>query len=210
MVELVLVVVVMAILAMLAIPRMDRDIRQEAADTVLSDIRYTQHLALIDDKQKIDEPKWQRSFWKISFEACSDGGIFVGIGSDMNYKGDIDENESAIDPSNGNPMFYRNTSSCKNGEDNNGGKNTVSSNIFLTKKYGITSVNGSGGCTGKHIGFDHLGRPHTRFTASNKPDYSSYMDKDCKFTFALSNGESFAISIKTESGYANIVGEDDS
>lgn len=55
MLELVLVIVVIGILAALAIPRLERDLKQEAADTVLSNIRYTQHLALIDNINSINQ-----------------------------------------------------------------------------------------------------------------------------------------------------------
>jgi len=205
MIELILAIVVISILAMMALPRLDRDLRQEAADSVLSNIRYTQHLALIDDKHKFNESSWQRAFWKISFEACSDGGIFVGMGTDMDYEGDTDKEEAALDPSNGKPMFWMNTSACKGG-----GDSTVSSNIFLTKKFGISSVVGTGGCGGKHIGFDHLGRPHVNFTASTTPDSASYMKTACNFKFTLSNGDAFDISIQPESGYAHIVGQEGS
>jgi len=205
MIELILAIVVIAILAAVSLPRMDRDLMQEASDTVLSDIRYTQHLALIDNKQKFNEPKWHRAFWKISFESCADGGIFIGVGTDMDYKGDTNLEEAASDPSNGKPMFWLNTSSCKRGGDKD-----TSNNIFLTKLYGITSVAGTGGCSGKHIGFDHLGRPHVNFTASDKPDHSSYMKTDCNFKFTLSDNTTFDIIIKAESGYAYIAGQEDS
>jgi len=42
MIELVLVIVVLGILAALAMPRLERDLRQEAKDNLLSAIRYTQ------------------------------------------------------------------------------------------------------------------------------------------------------------------------
>ena len=50
MIELVFVIVVIGILAALALPRIERDLRQEAADNILAAIRYTQHLALNDNK----------------------------------------------------------------------------------------------------------------------------------------------------------------
>ncbi len=200
MLELVMVIVVLGILAALAMPRLDRDLKQEAADSILSDIRYTQHLALTDNKHKFDNADWQMSFWKINFEGCSDNGIFIGIGSDKDYEGDTDKTEAAIDPANGKPMFWQNTSNCEDG-----GDSTVSENIFLTRKFGITSVAGTDGCAGlKHIGFDHLGRPHVSFSASASPTYSSYMDTTCTFTFTMSDGDTFAIDIEPETGYAYI------
>ena len=60
MLELVFVIVVLGILAALALPRMDRDLRQEAKDNILSAIRYTQHLALMDNKTNPLDANWQR------------------------------------------------------------------------------------------------------------------------------------------------------
>ena len=210
MLELVMVIVVLGILASLAIPRLDRDLKQEAADTVLSHIRYTQHLALSDNKHKFNEPEWQKAFWKISFESCSGGGIFIGIGTDVDYEGDTDKIEAAIDPSNGKPMFWTNTASCVDG-----GDGTVSETIFLTKKYGITDVTATGGCNLKHIGFDYYGRPQISFAGSTKPDYSNsggstYMDTKCTFTFTMSDSDTFSIDILPETGYAYISGQDGS
>lgn len=208
MIELVFVIVVLGILAALAIPRLDRDLKQEAADSILSDIRYTQHLALIDNKHKFDESSWQNAFWQISFESCGGAsGLFESVGTDTNYLGDIDNNEAATDPANGKPMFWTNTASCANGVDT-----TASSDrIFITKKYGITAANGTGGCNNlKHIGFDHLGRPHVSFSGSSIPDNSSYMNTACTFTFTMSDADTFAITIEPETGHAFIVGQEGS
>jgi len=208
MIELVFVIVVIGILAALALPRLDRDLKQEAADSILSDIRYTQHLALIDNKHKFDESSWQRAFWKTSFESCgSASGLFVSVGTDTNYGGDIGSNEAATDPANGKPMFWTNTASCAKGVDT-----TASSDrIFITQKYGITAANGTGGCNNlKHIGFDHLGRPHVSFSSSTIPNYSSYMTTACTFTFTMSDADTFAITIEPETGHAFIVGQEGS
>ncbi len=208
MLELVFVIVVLGILAALALPRLDRDLKQEAADSILSDIRYTQHLALIDNKHKFDESSWQRAFWQISFESCgSASGLFESIGTDTDYLGDISSNEAATDPANGKPMFWTNTASCASGVDT-----TASSDrIFITKKYGITAVNGTGGCNNlKHIGFDHLGRPHVSFSGSTTPNNSSYMSTACTFTFTMSDADTFAITIEPETGHAFIAGQEGS
>lgn len=205
MIELVMVVVVMGILAALALPRLNRDHRQEAADNILSAIRYTQHLALLDDKQKFDNPKWQRRFWKIMFAQCNDQKYFYRIGSDddMNSTSTFSRSEAALDPANGKPMYMSNNGDCTD--------TTISSNILIGKKYGVTVNKGSGGCQGlKHIGFDHLGRPHTGFSASTHPDYGSYMKTTCTMNFKLSDGQTFQINIEPETGYAYIVGQEDS
>jgi len=204
MLELVLVIVVLGILAAVAMPNLDRDLKQEAADTILSGIRYTQHLALTDNKQKFNNPTWQRAFWKISFENCSGGGLFMGIGTDMDREGDTDLSEAALDPSNGKPMFWQNTSACSSGSD----LSSASENIFLTKKFGVTAVAGSGGCTGvQHLGFDHLGRPHVSFSGSDIPNYASYVSNTCSFIFTMSDNTTVTINIEPETGYAYIANQ---
>jgi len=205
MLELVMVIVVLGILASLAIPRMERDLKQEAADSILSNIRYTQHLAQIDFKHDFADTQWQRKFWQIQFQSCAnDSGLFMTVGSDVDEQGDIDRvKESAIDPSNAKPMFWTNTNDCSNG-----GDETVSDNIFITKKYGVYKIKGGGGCKGiQYIGFDHLGRPHIQFSGSTEPNYASYMKTSCTFTFTLlePKDDTFQITIEPETGYAYIV-----
>lgn len=211
MLELVFVIVVLGILAALAMSRLDRDLKQEAADSILSDIRYTQHMGLRDNKHEFDDPQWQRAFWRIGFENCaSSSGFYEYIGTDANYGGGIDDEEAAIDPANGEKMIW-------SGADcSNGGDNDTSDRIFITHKYGITSVdfNGTGTnndcANAQYIGFDHLGRPHQGFTGSNEPNYNSYLDADCTITFTMSDGDTFAITVETETGHAFIVGQEDS
>jgi len=204
--EMVFVIVVLGILAALAMPRFDRDLKQEAADNILSAIRYTQHLALIDDKHKFDNAKWQRRFWRIMFAQCSDGKYFYKIGSDddMDSTSTFEQSEAAIDPATGKIMYVANNGDCS-------GSN-VSPNILIGKKYGVTveDITGGGKCSGKSIGFDHLGRPHIGFSDSDKPDYSSYVSNTCIFNFTLSDGDTFKIIIEPETGYAYIDGQPDS
>jgi len=199
--ELVFVIVILGILAAMTLPRLERDLKQEAADSILSDIRYTQHLALMDNMHEFDNPQWQRKFWKIMFYDCT-GDQYYMVGSDSN--GDsgslFDENEAATDPVNGKPMF----NSCGTAD-----KSGYSDRIFITDKYGITNVTASSACSNsganKYIGFDHLGRPHYGFQTSSPPDFASYMSATCTFTFTMTDGDTFSINILPETGYAQIV-----
>jgi len=205
MIELVFVIVVLGILAALALPRLERDLRQEAKDNLLSAIRYTQHLALIDDKTNPTDttdpayPNWQRKLWKITFSTSADNlANFYTISSDLNGNGAVSKNETAIDPANGKYMY------------NLGSDTTIdedeSPNIFIGKTYGINSMNFSGGCAGaQHIAFDHLGRPHNGIgTATN--DYGTYMASDCNIVMGFADGsiKDLNISIATETGYVTI------
>ena len=208
MLELVFVIVVIGILAALAMPRFERDLKQEAAESILSDIRYTQHLALLDSKQSFKDADWQRSFWRIGFENCAGGsGLYEYIGTDMDYLGGIDDEEAAIDPDNGKKMIWTGAD-CSNGGDSN-----TSDRIFITHKFGITNFTTSSGCdinttSNQYIGFDHLGRPHSGFSAT--ADYSSYLPSSCTITFTMSDSDTFAITIQPETGHAFIVGQPDS
>jgi len=209
MIELIFVIVVLGILATLALSRIDRDIRQEAADNILSDIRYTQHLALMSSKHKFDEPKWQRAFWRIGFEYCSGSTDFYEyIGSDSsNYGGGIDDIEASIDPANGKKMIWSGAA-CPEGKDKN-----TSNRIFITYKYGINTITYNGGCSNaQYIGFDHLGRPHQGFTGSTIPDYSSLMIDNCNITFSFNDSSlnPFSIIINKETGYTYIDNQEDS
>jgi len=207
MIELVFVIVVLGILAALALPRLERDLRQEARDNLLSAIRYTQHLALIDDKTNPTDttdpayPNWQRKLWKISFSTSDDNlANFYTISSDLNGNGAVSKNETAIDPVNGKYMY------------NVGGDTTIdadeSPNIFIGKTYGVImkNANFSGGCANaQHIAFDHLGRPHNGVGGATN-NYSTYMATDCNIIieFADTSIQDLNITIATETGQVTI------
>jgi type II secretory pathway pseudopilin PulG len=207
MLELIFVIIVIGILTALAIPRMERDVRQEAADNILSAIRYTQHLALIDDKTDPFDANWQRELWQIRFNLNISGSDYTKIvyiiGSNTDHNTQISQNECAIDPTNGKYFYNQNANSVIDALE--------SPNIFIGKKYGINRIDFAGGCSNsQHIAFDYLGRPHVNIYASGN-DYASYMTDDCNLTFGFAGGEDdFSIIIKKETGYAYIVGQPDS
>jgi len=209
MIELVLAIVVLGIITALALPRMDRDLKQEAADNVLSAIRYTQHLALTDNRHKFDSADWQKSLWQIRFSNPSSTWLYtVASNNDYNTGGtNLDQNESAIDPANG--KFMHSDDSILDSDE--------SPNIFLTKKYGINSIvfnscHGKSASTAYHIAFDNLGRPHRGVTQGATNDYQTYINNgNCLITFnSPSFDSSFTIEIEQETGYAFIVGQPDS
>ena len=210
MLELVFVIVVLGILAALALPRMDRDLRQEAADNVLSAIRYTQHLALNDDKTDPFDSTWQKKLWRIRFQRSSidNKAISYIIFSDQDKNSNPKMSECAIDPANG--KYFYNQNADANIDSNE------SSNVFIGKKYGIkkgnTGIAFSGGCASHtHIAFDHIGRPHKGIDLSTNK-YEGYMNTDCNITFGFEDSsiDPVIITIKKETGYAYIDGQDDS
>ncbi len=207
MLELIMVIVVLGILAALAMPRMDRDLRQEAGDNILSAIRYTQHLALMDNKTNPSDGTWQRRYWHIRFEeygANDPVTWFYSVSSSRDGNTNIDDNEVAIDPANGKRMNNTDSATEIGLED--------SPSVFISKQYGINNITLTGGCSAnQHIGFDHMGRPHIDiYNAAN--DFRSYMTTDCTMTFAFvdSSISDIVITVKSETGYASIVGQPNS
>ena len=60
MVELVFVIILVGILSFFISERLQRNTLQEAADQVISHIRYTQHLAMMDEKFTSTESDWYK------------------------------------------------------------------------------------------------------------------------------------------------------
>ena len=208
MIELVFVIVVLGILAALALPRMERDLRQEAADNILSAIRYTQHLALNDNKHSLTRPDWQKSLWQIRFSVAN--GVY-SIWSDLDMEGNIDilnPKEPAVDPLTGKNLHSA---------DANQGP-TESPDIFIGNKYGITNVAFTG-CTNPpnttqsvalSIAFDNFGRPFRGVGAATN-NYDRYVVTNCTLTFTSTNFNTpLVIQVNRETGYAFIVGQIDS
>ena len=63
--EMVFIIVVIGILAAVMIPRIKTNPVAEAAVKLLSQIRYTQHLAMIDDKFDSSNSVWYKNRWQI-------------------------------------------------------------------------------------------------------------------------------------------------
>jgi len=211
MIELVFVIVVLGILASLAMERMDRDLKQEAAETILSHIRLTQQLALRDNKHRSDNnAQWQKAYWQFAMRACGND-ISYRVGSDINLAGGVNgiaKSEAAINPIDGKYIFSADCSNIASDE---------TKSVLLSKRFGIknSGVNVSGGCDRKQILFDYLGRPHSQNGNYSTPSFSDIMTEDCNMTFTLeidqdNDGidDSFTIKIEAETGHAYIVGEE--
>jgi len=212
MLELVFVIVVLGILAATSIPRMERDIKQEAADNILSAIRYTQHLAqmdnIVDNVRNPGKKFWQRKYWRFGVASCGNAsGLFYYVGSDKDLGGAIGNTEAGVDPSNGKIMLGSKLVSCSDGVNND-----ASPEIFLSYKYGIKDTNifsscsGAGAGLGRYIGFDYIGRTHTGFSAADLSGAAGAWDapiaSDCNLTFEFENTNitDLIITIEKETG----------
>ena len=71
MMELIIVIVVGGILAAVMMPKLERDPTREAANQIVRHIKYTQHLAMVDDVYSATNAAWFANRWKIVFTGAS-------------------------------------------------------------------------------------------------------------------------------------------
>lgn len=205
MLELVFVIIVIGILAVLAMPSFQSNALRQAAEQIARHIRYTQHLAMVNDKYDPLDQNWSRENWQIEFTSTA-SNVWYRIYSDTDHNGNCDviNNEAAIDPLTNMTL------------------NQNSDITDLKKRFSITSVtfssscsgrnNNSGGLptggTGKELSFDTLGRPHIYITdatpiASNINAY--LLSSDCTITLSHQTDGNATIKIEPETGYVCIL-----
>lgn len=220
MIELIFVIVVVGILAAIMIPKLNRNASREAANQILTHIRYTQHLAMQDDKYEnfvSDNPvRWFRMRWGVAFnntslQKCSidEPGVVTwkySVFFDKSLNGNINsENEVANDIYKSGKLLSGGWSSgivteaiCKK----------WNKELNLGKRFGITSVDFKDGCSGMQtIIFDEMGRPmRVASTTSGgaKRPYDRLLKKDCKITITDKRGNQTTIIIEKESGFTSI------
>ena len=215
--ELIFVIVVIGILAAVIIPNTRTNPLQEAAVQLVSHIRYTQHLAMIDDKYDDADTNWYKNKWQIIFEetAYSEHKISYTIFADTagGSSGNVDINEVAINPQDrtkkltgGTDHFYTTDKEA-----------TASMNIG--KNFGVSEVKVTGGggttTTAKRILFDNFGRPYkiTNMTSETKglaqsPIYIKLCVGSCSGNNdRATNNKELVIKIENETGYACILKE---
>ena len=218
MIELIFVIVVVGILAAIMIPKLNRNASREAANQILTHIRYTQHLAMQDDKYEnfvSDNPvKWYRMRWGVAFnntslQKCSIDKPGVNtwkysVFFDKSLNGNINsESEVANDIYKSGKLLSGgcsgiSTDACKK----------ITKELNLGKRFGITSVDFKDGCSGMQtIIFDEMGRPmRVASTTSGgaKRPYDRLLKKDCSITITDKRGNQTTITIEKESGFASI------
>jgi len=209
MIELIFVIVVIGILAAVIIPSTRTNPLQEAAIQMLSHIRYTQHLALIDDKYGDQgSANWKYARWQIVFTAngssYSNYEYAYTIFSDsLSYGGDASFGEIAKNP--------QNTDQIMTGGYGSGTMDITSTTFKGMKKlnlgmtYGISSVLLSGGCSGLNITFDSFGRPYDgKHDLGAGTDTHALIPTDCNIVLKDSADNNVTITIRAETGYASI------
>lgn len=162
MLELVFAIVVIGILSAIILPRTETNPTYEAAVQVLSHIKYTQHLAIIDDKFSINDPSWYKKRWQIVFgsNSNSDNKPAYTIFSDIlnSSTGDPNEEEIAKNPQNNSQLMSGGYTGA-NALDINNDEFKGMPKMNLGLSYSIVDYELTDGCSDSRIAFDHLGRP---------------------------------------------------
>ncbi len=219
--ELVFVIIIIGILSAVVIPRIESDKLREAAVQLVSHIRYTQHLAMVDDKFDVADNAWYKHRWQLKFSKGTEtkGKWSYVIFSDLSGAGNPDPAEVAINPLDRNKRL---TGGSTGASMIHTGDDDATDEMNLGLKYGILGVAFSASCrtgsTSKLIAFDSLGRP----LRGNDRDYtSSYTSSsaanilivpDCTITICsvedcsiAQSDEKVVIAVEAETGYAHIL-----
>ena len=225
MIELVLVIVIIGILSATFAPRIGKTSLDQAAQQIVRHIRYTQHLAMMDNKFDPNNEFWYRQRWQLKFQAKKingedrviytifndrlDGGAYNGDASTI-----VSKNEIAKNPLNTSQLLTGLSIASK----------TNSKEMILNKKYGIKKVKFSASCnrySSNRIIFDSLGRPlygkSSTFTSVYRNDNDStkkirLVQNQCIIKLCLdkpcvdNDKERFVrIAIEPETGYAHVL-----
>ncbi len=193
-IEVVFVIVIIGILSAILAPNFQSESLAKVANQLASHIRYTQHLALMDDKFQSNVDNWHKARWHISFN-----GTRYTIASDFNQDGIITSNEIARNPSN-RQLVLSGDQSISGVADKN-----YTKELNLNEKFGIQSVTLQGGCTNNSISFDYLGRPiNSNSLNENFPYTNTLIHSDCTILIKDTQSRVVTLVIENETGYVNI------
>ena len=230
--EIIFVIIVVGILSVSIIPAFQRDTLLEAATQVVSHIRYTQHLALVDDKFNPSDKEWFKGRWQIRFyknlsftnstcpkESLKNIWAYTVFSDNPTYTKNPNIKEIAKNPLNSSELLsggYNNTL-CVDNAYNNKNSNSMKS-LRLNSAYQVEEVKFSGGCRSdtRYINFDHLGRPFNSFPRSSSYELGKggrvkLIVKRCVISLCSTacsvakSDEKIDIAIEPETGYTHII-----
>lgn len=207
-IELIFVIVVIGILSVVFIPKFGQNKLSQAANQVVADIRYTQHLAMSDDKYDPTTQDWYRKRWQLVFNSdaytYNKDAYTIFADENTNAQPTLTLGEVARNPSD--PSKYM-TGGYSGVIYSDGVGATEKMN--LGSKYGITNVNFSSSCSyygSQRISFDHLGRPLRGSPSGFTAPYASSRMITSPCDINISRGsDSVIIRIEPETGYVHIL-----
>jgi prepilin-type N-terminal cleavage/methylation domain-containing protein len=202
MIELVFVVIIIGIMSAVLAPRADNNSLQQATNQIISHIRYTQHLALSDDKFSNSDRDWYKKRWQIQFSDNKTGDSVKNwkyvVYSDLTLSNNANsKSEVAHNPKNINQYLIGWKTSGL----------TITKSLNIGKTFGIKNIVFKDGCKGqsKRIFFDRIGRPFKGIPKSqnNAYDSSKLINSRCKIELTGNNNDKITIAIEPETGYVH-------
>jgi len=207
--EIVFVIVVIGMLASVIIPSTRTNPLQEAAIQLISHLRYTQHLAMVNDKYNSNDSEWYKGRWQLIFYKGNNSNSvpsYTIFSDKLTYSGDPSSGEIALDIQNSNRLMtggYSGSSVLDIRSINFNGNKKMN----LGMSYGVVNYLLSGGCSGARISFDYLGRPLRGDLSTMTGPYNAgtqrLITSVCNITIS-SDMDSLTITIEPETGYSKI------
>ena len=213
--ELIVVIVIIAISSFSITSRFSNNNLYKAADQIVSHIRYTQHLAMVDNKFKPFEEEWFQERWQLFFTKSSDRVLgkswsYIIFSDSFSHTGKPDPSEIAVDPYNNNKRLTGGYTSGGSGIQYSDDRATKRMNI--EREYGIKDVLFSHcGSRAKRVSFDYMGRPYYGDLSSLDNPYHRRIKTQCKIIICLrkcrdaNEEEKIIIAIEPETGYVHIL-----
>ncbi len=235
MIELVFVIVIVGILSLVISSSFERNTLREAADQVVSHIRYTQHLAMVDDKfvpnpemskegsaatRLLESQEWYKGRWQIFFantEGSGNAWSYMIFSDSPNYTGTPDVSEHAKNPLDEN-RYLSGGYSAGNIDFRSP---LATKEMNLGNKYGLLDIDFVNGCTiattRQRISFDYLGRPfygnpHAQTNVYHDELNFKILKSTCHIQLCLTtpcatatNENKITIAIEPETGYTHIL-----
>ena len=216
MIELVFVIVIIGILSAVLAPNFQRDTLQEAASQIVSHIRYTQHLAMMDNKFDSSDQNWFKKRWRLRFlkTAGSDNQWSYTIYSDNDFDGNADANEMAKNSLKSTEYLTGGFSGTVPYKVSGSVNPKISKELNIGHQFGVANITTTNSCrtagTSTHIAFDNMGRPMTgAIDTLTKPYIKTgafyLLSLPCDITLIDSDNQSIIIRIEPETGYAHII-----
>jgi len=211
MLELIFVIVVVGIISVMIAPSFQRNTLQEAADQLVSHIRYTQHLAMMDNRFDTNNANWYKTRWQIVFSETDNYAnnkpsytIYRNLDSDTA----VDRSEIARNISSPDRYMTGGVTGYVNLDIRNLSQFMGTNEMNLGEEFGITDISLSSSCsTGTKIAFDNIGRPiKGPLRTYSAPYVDNRMIKEaCDINISTSSTEIITIRIEPETGYTHIL-----
>ena len=205
-IEIIFVITIIGIISAIIAPSFQDNSLIKAANQVAKHIRYTQHLALIDDNFDPTNRYWYKGRWQLQFskDAWTNYQYVYNIyADDSSYTGSPNKSEMAKNPLNPKQYLSGGYSGSSHYTDERATKS-----MNLTQTYGIEDIKFKNcGSRAKRVAFDYLGRPiYGNLKTSNK-SYSRLLQTTCHIWLCkeISCSEKIVIAIEPESGYVHIL-----